>query len=208
VTPALSPQAREERILSLEPRVRRMAALTSKRVGTRIGFDELLSAAWLGAIKAVDGFDPEREKDLEIYADWKIRSAIADYTRSLDPLTRAQRRDVNAGVSPRPIFCSLSSPCMLGSLNESDHGHTAQRSVLLRNVIADPRGVAEALNCEHRLTLHSLHRRAEIRLRNARVLNLYMQGELMEDIGKAFGIMQSRVSQICTRQIEKLRQAA
>jgi RNA polymerase sigma factor for flagellar operon FliA len=59
-----------------------------------VEFDDLVSAGTLGLIQAVDRYRPERGCLLKTLAEHRIRGAILDYLRKLDPLSRSARRFV------------------------------------------------------------------------------------------------------------------
>jgi len=60
-----------------------------------LSLDDLVSAGTLGLIAAVDRFDASRGVKFETFAAFRIRGAVLDAVRSMDPLTRAARRGVN-----------------------------------------------------------------------------------------------------------------
>ncbi len=195
----MMPEEREARILSLEKLVKLVVNLRRQRLPRSIHRDELTSAAWLGAIQAVESFDPERHTSLATYADWKIRSAIADYLRSLDPLGRTHRRRVSAGELPAVVTISADS-----LYYDSPRG-------LGLNPLApvwDPRAAGRQRQTEARLVLHSIYARAALNPRQALIVKRYYNGEELTAIGKSMGIGQSRTSQICTAAVAQLRRAA
>jgi RNA polymerase sigma factor for flagellar operon FliA len=52
----------------------------------------LISAGTLGLIQAIDRFEPGRGLKMNTFAEHRIRGAILDYLRALDPLPRAARQ--------------------------------------------------------------------------------------------------------------------
>jgi RNA polymerase sigma factor for flagellar operon FliA len=65
-----------------------------RRCPPQVEFDDLVSAGTLGLIQAVDRYRPERGCLLKTLAEHRIRGAILDYLRKLDPLSRSARRFV------------------------------------------------------------------------------------------------------------------
>lgn len=57
----------------------------------QIELDDLISAGTIGLIQAVDRFDPSRNLKLKTLAEHRIRGAMLDYLRQLDPLPRTLR---------------------------------------------------------------------------------------------------------------------
>jgi RNA polymerase sigma factor (sigma-70 family) len=188
---------REARILSLEPQVRGLAIQKARRIPS-LGLDEIVSAAWLGAIRAVDTFDPAAGNQLKTFAEWCIRSTIADYLRSLDPLSRQHRQQVNRETAAEPRTFSL-DPLAAGHLDES---------VGPIGSVADPRAARDIALVEAALTLQKIVGRARLLPRNESVLRRWLGGERLKVIGASIGVNESRASQICKHTIEQLRAAA
>ena len=73
----------------------------------QVELDDLISAGTIGLISAVDRFDPVRNCKLKTLAEHRIRGAMLDYLRQLDPLPRAvrqfqKRRDAVTTPSENP----------------------------------------------------------------------------------------------------------
>jgi RNA polymerase sigma factor (sigma-70 family) len=194
---------REALILSLEPQVRRHARRKHAAIHGLIGLDELVSAAWVGAIAAVDRFDEKRGLKLNTFADWKILGALGDYLRSLDHLSRDHRSEVTRGNASEPISFSIDQ-----AGTSEDSRSLADQSRDHRAFMADPHSITESARIDARLTLRAIYRRAQLRPRNARILKLWMEGEGLKTLAHSHGINESRASQICSRAIRKLRAAA
>ncbi|MCW5963957.1 MAG: sigma-70 family RNA polymerase sigma factor [Bryobacterales bacterium] len=86
--------AREERILSHLPLVRRIAREIHRQCPRTVALEDLVSAGTIGLIQAADRYDAARGTQLGTLADRRIRGAILDHLRGLDPLPRALRRFV------------------------------------------------------------------------------------------------------------------
>ncbi|MEN3202590.1 MAG: FliA/WhiG family RNA polymerase sigma factor [Atribacterota bacterium] len=56
--------------------------------------EDLEGCGVLGLIQALDRFEPRKGVRFETYALSRIRGAVLDYLRSLDPLTRRERHDL------------------------------------------------------------------------------------------------------------------
>lgn len=84
--------AREQMILSQMPQVELLAKYMHRRCPREIELDDLISAGTVGLIKAVDRYDARRHCQLKTLAEHRIRGAILDYLRQLDPLPRGVRR--------------------------------------------------------------------------------------------------------------------
>ena len=83
---------REELILAHLPQLRLIARRVHLRIGCRVSLDDLCSAGTIGLIRAVDDFQGHRGVKLKSYAEWRIRGAILDSLRVMDPVSRRIRR--------------------------------------------------------------------------------------------------------------------
>src|ERR1035438_1558962 len=93
-SPFFDASEREQLILAHLPQVRLIATGMHRRCPPQVEFDDLALAGALGLIQAVDRFRPERGCLLKTLAEHRIRGAILDYLRKLDPLSRSARRFV------------------------------------------------------------------------------------------------------------------
>lgn len=78
---------RDELILSHLPQVHYLARRLHLRC-PQVELDDLIQAGTIGLIQAVDRFDPSRGVLLKTLADHRIRGALLDYLRQIDPLPR------------------------------------------------------------------------------------------------------------------------
>ena len=85
---------REQLILSHLPQVTLLARKLHSRCSRAVEIQDLTSAGVIGLIQAVDRFDPARDCLLKTIAEHRIRGAMLDYLRQLDPLPRSVRRFV------------------------------------------------------------------------------------------------------------------
>jgi RNA polymerase sigma factor for flagellar operon FliA len=82
---------REDLILTHLPQVELLARRLHRRC-PQVELDDLISAGTIGLIQAVDRFHPSRNLKLKTLADHRIRGAMLDYLRQIDPLPRNARR--------------------------------------------------------------------------------------------------------------------
>jgi RNA polymerase sigma factor (sigma-70 family) len=184
---------RDALILSLHSMVRRIALARRASLPRFLRGDDLLSAAWLGAVEAVDRFDPARGTDLQTYASWRIRGAIGDYLRSLDPVSRDERRKLRGDPNAQPprTFSITALP------DQAPFD------------VSDPKSLLPFRAIEARVHLAAILRASHgVKPRALRIVRSHAAGELMKDIGRSEGIEESRVSQICKRTCTELRRAA
>src|SRR5271168_4006505 len=84
--------ARDARLLELLPQVRYVARRIHGRLPGHVPFEDLVQAGVLGLLDALRKFDPRRKVQLESYMKFRIRGAILDELRSLDWSPRELRR--------------------------------------------------------------------------------------------------------------------
>jgi RNA polymerase sigma factor for flagellar operon FliA len=75
------------------PMVRRTAMRFARRVPSHITVSDLVGYGWVGLMEAFQRADPEMPlSEFEAYASYRVRGAMLDYLRSLDSATRELRR--------------------------------------------------------------------------------------------------------------------
>lgn len=91
---ALASRKREQSILDHLPQVRMLAQQLHRRCPSSVLFEDLVSAGITGLIEVADRYDLRRNFKFRTLADYRIRGAMLDYLRGLDPVPRAVRRFV------------------------------------------------------------------------------------------------------------------
>ena len=92
VTEVSARAERERLILEHLPQVRLIARRIHERLPDSVSLEDLVSTGTVGLIGAIDNFDPSHNVKLKTYAEYKIRGAILDSLRGLDWAPRQQRR--------------------------------------------------------------------------------------------------------------------
>lgn len=82
---------RHELILSHMPQVELLARRLHRRC-PQVELDDLISAGTVGLIHATDRYDESKGYFLKTLAEHRIRGAMLDYLRQIDPLPRSVRR--------------------------------------------------------------------------------------------------------------------
>lgn len=211
--------------------VRYIARRIHDRLPSHVSFDDLVHAGILGLIDAVDKFDPTRNVQLKSYARFRIRGAILDSLRQMDWSPRTLRRqarrieDANRELAfglgrapteaeiavklgmPLPEFQQLLGDLRgldLGSLQGSSDENAGEESVapVAQRVEEDP------FHLTLRAEMRGLLAQAigELDEKEQQVLGLYYLEELtMKEVGAILDIGESRVSQIHTAALIRLR---
>ena len=209
--------------------VERVAATLPRNVD----HEDLYSAGVLGLLDAHAKFDPRKGVKFETYAVWRIKGAVLDQLRALDWVSRSMRRKArNLDGVTRKLDQKLGRAAseeevaremkmsrgefyrlldhvrgaVLVSLDESRSGEDQEPSTLAEH-LPDP----TALDVESRLEqeqarLVILRTLDQLPEQERLVVALYYYEHLtLNEIGRALGISESRVSQVHSRAMVRLR---
>jgi RNA polymerase sigma factor for flagellar operon FliA len=229
--------ARERLVVAYSPLVKFVAGRLGAGLPSHVDDADLISYGLMGLIGSIERFEPERGIKFETFAMTRIRGAIIDELRSLDWVPRSVRsraREIEAtqsklehelqrapteeelaaklGVEPEELRTSLleianSSVYALDELwTISD---SSGDSVSLLDTISDPRAddPQESLassEIKDALTegIASLPEREQL------VIALYYYESLtLREIGEVLGVTESRVSQLHTKAVMRLKSA-
>jgi RNA polymerase sigma factor FliA len=229
--------ARERLVVAYSPLVKFVAGRLGAGLPSHVEDADLISYGLMGLIGSIERFEPERGIKFETFAMTRIRGAIIDELRSLDWVprsVRARAREIEAaqaklehelqrapteeelaaklGVDEEELRTSLldianSSVYALDELwTISD---SSGDSVSLLDTISDPRAddPQESLassEVKDRLTdgISSLPEREQL------VIALYYYENLtLREIGEVLGVTESRVSQLHTKAVMRLKSA-
>jgi RNA polymerase sigma factor FliA len=212
--------------------VKYAATRIAGRLPSHLSLDDLYSAGLLGYLRAVDDYDPHRGVEFAVYASQRIRGAIFDDLRRLDWVPRAVRRKVRAaeraidtlfrrlGRQPTEEEIAselaidledyqrlLGSGLTLFSLDSPATGHPDGLTPLdsLEDG-ASPNPFLSLAAKERRAILGRII--AGLPERERHVLSLYYYEDLtMHQVGQALGVTESRVSQLHSSAVLRIRAA-
>lgn len=222
---------RERLILQHLSQVKLIARRIHERIPVSISLDDLISAGTLGLIAAIDRYDSRHDVKLKTYAEYKIRGAILDSLRGLDWAPRQQRRRSrmietaideleqqkqrvpedeeiasHLGLTVNEYYEWLSESRGLSVASLELAGPDEEGTDLLK-FLADPREqlpsqIVERAELE-RSVAHAIERMPKM---ERTVLSLYYYEEMtLRDISKVLGLHESRISQLKTQAILRLR---
>ncbi|MBW2622621.1 MAG: FliA/WhiG family RNA polymerase sigma factor [Deltaproteobacteria bacterium] len=86
---------RAEYIKKYAPLIRYIADRLAVRLPNHVSREDLISSGTLGLIDAIDKFDPDRKIMFKTYAEFRIKGAMLDELRSMDWVPRSIRRKAN-----------------------------------------------------------------------------------------------------------------
>lgn len=228
------PSTREKLILAFLPLVKQVAGRLAIGLPKHVETDDLLSYGVFGLIDAIEKFDPNRGVKFETYAVARIRGAILDGLRALDWVpasVRQKRREVEAAyqrlegrlhrtatdeevanelnVSLKDfgnILLNISGAALL-SLEETWFGHHDDMRVKGTEIIPDVGSEDPVKELQSKETQRLLTEAIErLPRRESLVITLYYyEGLTIREIGEILGVTPSRVSQLHTKSILRLR---
>jgi RNA polymerase sigma factor for flagellar operon FliA len=231
--PAMDPQERDRMLVEHLPTVRFIARKIHGRLPQHVELDDLISAGVVGLIDAFGKFDHTKQVLFKSYAQFRIRGAILDSLRSLDWSPRELRRKGRAveeairavtqtlGRAPgeqeiaAEMKLKLSDyQTLLGDLKGLEIGslHMERTEDSGNEEIAYIPGSPEedplfiCMKGEMKQLLADAI--DELPEKERLVLTLYYFEELtMKEIGITLGVVESRVSQIHSSAVVRLRAA-
>ncbi len=225
---------RDQLILTYAPLVKYVAGRLGSGLPAHVDEGDLVSYGLLGLIGAIERYDPERDIKFETYAIARIKGAIIDELRALDWVPRSVRsraREIEraigeleaklgtaptdeqiaqkVGITVEELEDSLTdiSRSSIAALDELWSVSGDGDQISLMDTIEDTSGVrpADALDeTEMREALaDAISRLPE---REKLVVTLYYYEELtLREIGEVLGVTESRVSQLHTKAILRLK---
>jgi RNA polymerase sigma factor for flagellar operon FliA len=224
--------SREEILRRHLPLVRRVVQRLAARKPPHIELEDLVSWGIVGLLDAIGKYDPKKEAAFCTYAQFRIRGAILDHLRSLDWVPRSVRQKASLiektshaleGVLGRPpsddeIAAELGMTLedyheLLGrvgemslfSLEDLGFGSGEERLNLdrvLEEADDDPLGALLTRERVH-LVMEAIARLPE---REKLVVTLYYHEELtMKEVGAVLGLTESRVSQLHSQAMLRLK---
>jgi RNA polymerase sigma factor for flagellar operon FliA len=224
---------RDQLIMDYASLIRFVAQRISARLPSNVDIDDLISAGVIGLMDAIEKYDPSRDNKFKTYAEFRIRGAILDELRSQDWVPRSVRdkakkiermyskleQEFGRAVSDTEISGALGI-----DLNEYYDMVSKVKAVTLLSIdeLTGPqqherKTLLECLeNMSSRNPFSQLKSKAvrDILMKNIEelpekqklVLSLYYYEELnLKEIGKILEVTESRVSQLHTQAVEKLR---
>jgi len=226
--------SQDEMILRYAPFIKYIAHRLAMRLPSHVLVEDLISAGVIGLMDALTKFDPHKKVEFKTYAEFRIRGAMLDELRSLDWVPRSVRQKANQiekstqqleKAKGRPAEDEEIADALGISLDEyyerinEINGMPLLDQEMLREK-AGKLSDEEILNLlfeeEENSPFHVLSYKEmkdilteaieELPVNEKRVISLYYYDELtLKEIGEVLGLTESRICQIHTKVILKLR---
>lgn len=231
---AREPKLREYFIKKYAPLVKYVAGKVAVGMPHNVEFDDLVSYGTFGLLDAIEKYDPSKEVKFKTYAMTRVRGGIFDELRNVDWIPRSIRQkakqvekiilelenrmgrtaedeeiahELDIDLDEFHDLMSKISGTSLISLNDVWHGNDDNEEMVFVDTLESP----EALNPD------TIVEREEIKNmivecikklpdREKKVIVLYYYEDLtLKEIGEVLEVTESRVSQLHTKAIMRLR---
>lgn len=224
------PKIKEQLIIKYMPLVKLVASRMAIYFGGNVEYDDLVSYGSIGLLDAIEKFDSQKGVKFETYAYTRIKGAIIDCVRSQDFLPRSIRQKAKEiekayveiereGKTPtdqevaKRVGISVDelqklqeriSSGMIISLDSFLEQNYESKIGGLEDFVSQPEHFIENEELKE-----VLRQQIDNLMENERmVIVLYYYEELsVKEIAKVLGVSESRVSQLHTRALLKLRSA-
>ncbi|MDD2709678.1 MAG: FliA/WhiG family RNA polymerase sigma factor [Verrucomicrobiae bacterium] len=232
---AASTPRQQELVLSMLPLVRTIVGRLAISLPSHISQEDLLSAGIMGLMDASRRFDPGKGSSFKSYAATRIRGAILDELRRMDWIPRSVHRqardfrklqteleqrlgreateqelaqEMGISVSELDQLLETIKPASFVSLQDvRSHNTDADEDLLNEECIADPHSNtsldASVKEEQQALIVETIKKLSPI---EQKVLGLYYhQGLRLKEIAEVLNVTESRVSQIHTLAVQRIR---
>ena len=228
-------RAREQLVLAFSPLVKYVAGRMSTGLPAHVEEADLISYGLLGLISAIERFDPDREIKFETFAMTRIKGSIIDELRSLDWVprsVRAKAREIERANSKlehrlhraptdqevadelemsmddfQDALTRISNSSVIAldelwTLSDSSGDQVSLLDTIQDPDAVDPAQAMDVTETKDRLA-DSIARLPE---REKLVIALYYYENLtLREIGEVLGVTESRVSQLHTKAVLRLK---
>lgn len=227
-----SSEARERLLMEQLPQVRYIARRIHERLPQHVPLEDIVHSGVVGLIDALNKFDAKKHVQFASYAKHRIRGAILDSLRELDWSPRELRRkarmldqaqaklgsELGRSATEQELAVELGMELqefqqLLGEIDSLDITSFSSESPEdgreqdVSDSVAAPENENPFQRCVESELRHLLIKAVnELPERERQVLTLYYYEELtMKEVGAVLGVGESRVSQIHSLAMSRLR---
>lgn len=229
----LDSEERERLVSKYAPLVKTIAGRLALRLPQHISQDDLTSAGLMGLLDAVEKYDVEKGVEFKSYAEFRIKGAMIDELRAMDWVPRSVRKNAKRlteaysrvenremrpakdeevaeelGIDIEDFYRLLDEARGISILNEYEMMNAKGGSGEQEGGAGEPGYDQNPLQFLNRAEITNIIAGAIDRLpKNERTaVSLYYYEELtMKEIGEIMGYTESRVSQLHTKAVLRLR---
>lgn len=228
----ISQEVQERLIAEFAPKIRIMANRLASRLPPHLDVDDIINVGVIGLMDAMTKYDRERETLFKTYAEFRIRGAMLDEIRSMDWVPRSIREKASKlrnayqeleqklgrpateeevakamGITLEALHKVLHQVSHTAVLSLDDLGIDSDREVNILECIAQDATPDPLANLIQQDMWDLLGEAIEQLPKKERlVVTLYYYEELtMREIGGVLGITESRVSQLHSQAILRVK---
>lgn len=211
------------------PLVQKIAKNVYKKLPSSVEYDDLVSYGSIGLLDAVNKFDPDKGFKFETYASIRINGSILDGLRQEDWLPRTVRQklkkieSVKTDLEAKNEYTFSNLADALDTTEEElnsfvskhntqfvtfEYNHSGDdENLSLSDILADHKTLSDG-NVFLQSLSSSLEKRLERLTDKEKVVFLlyYYENLTLSEIGKLFNVTESRICQIHSNGIEKIKQ--
>ncbi len=230
----ICPENTEQIVKEYSPMIKYVANRIALRLPPHIEVDDLISVGAIGLMDAIEKYDPSRGAKFKTYAEFRVRGSILDELRSLDWVPRSVRQKASnldavssklqsklgrlpedeeiakeMGVTLEEFFKTLNETRNMPLVSLEDLGiarDSGDKQSLLDTLEGkgdvDPQTQMRLTELKNLIAaaIDSLPEKERL------MVSLYYYEELtMKEIGEVLGITESRISQIHSKAVYRLR---
>ncbi len=224
---------KEQIVREFAPRIKYLAARYAAKSPPTVEIGDLINAGIIGLLDALEKYDPSKGVKFSTYAEIRIRGAILDELRRMDWASRSIRDRINRldetykelekelgrlptdgevaeklGVTEEELHKEFLELKSYSFFRLEDFGLSEDLMRNLREQILSDKGEGDPYNKLNKKEISNIVYEAlkELSAREKIVLTLYYYEDLtMKEIGAILGIGESRVSQIHSKAIFKIK---
>ncbi|MBP9673902.1 MAG: FliA/WhiG family RNA polymerase sigma factor [Bacteriovoracaceae bacterium] len=229
----VDPKMKDEIVVEYAPLIRYIAQKIASRLPANIELDDLISCGVIGLMDAIDKFDCTRDNKFKTYAEFRIRGSILDELRAQDWIPRSvrekskliertfQKLENELGKEPtdeqmcaelkmdQEEYYSLVDKAKTVSVLNIDDSTAFNREdkklmlgLLEQRRSSNPYSAINYKRSQEKIkeVINGLPEKQKL------VLSLYYYEDLnLKEIGQVLEVTESRVSQLHTQAVEKLK---
>lgn len=223
---------KEEVILKYAPLIKYIANRIASKLPLHIDIQDLINSGVLGLIDAIEKFDPDKGVKFETYAEYRIKGAILDSLRAMDWVPRSVRKvatllentyadlekklgrpatdeemaeAMEVGVEKLHKLINRVSHVSMVSLEKDPKNTNSKHSLLDRLMDETSATPSQTLDNEELRTVIAQHIERLPEKERIVISYYYYNDMTMKEIGKKLSLTESRVSQIHTKAVLRLR---
>jgi len=223
---------RDRFVVEYLPLVRHVVSRIAVNLPAHVDTDELFQVGSVGLINASRGFDPERGVAFKTYAFALIRGAILDELRRLDLVPRSTREKIRAvdktasrlsqELGRAPVAAEIATDMSTSEAQvvdllraaravmmlSLDDGTSSPDALMVRDILPCPRSLDPGDAASKGELIEVVAGRIrDLPTNERKVITLYYrEGLLLREIGAILGVTESRISQIHSRALVRLRE--